>query len=221
VRSLAALSVVSAVLLTGCGSVPDLNPGVAARVGDETVSTDRVRTVADDYCAAAVPQLQQQGQVFPRHYLNGQVASALALRSAADQVLASYDVQPDPSYDKAVANAESQLGDLSATQRDALIEVQGVQLYVKAVELAVGRSDLGSSASDDDAEAAGAKVFESWLDDHHVAIDPRYGVTIDKGKSGIADTGVSFAVSDTAKQADADNPDATYAATLPESQRCG
>jgi hypothetical protein len=54
-----------------------------------------------------------------------------------------------------------------------------------------------------------------------VQIDPRYGVEIGQGKVAAADTSLSFALGDTAKKADAAQPDAEYAGTLPDSQRCG
>src|SRR4051794_14181281 len=110
VRGLAALAVLPALLLTGCGGASDLNPGVAVRVGDDTVSTRHVTDLASDYCDAAAPQLA--GQPLPRHYLNGRVAGSLALRSAADQMMATHGVEVDPAYATAVAQAEKQLTDL-------------------------------------------------------------------------------------------------------------
>src|SRR5262245_52676895 len=82
-RGLAGLAVVSAVLLTGCGSVPDLNPGVAARIGDDTFTTSDVHDTATAYCDAQKPQ---EGQALPQRYINGIVAGSLALRAAADQL---------------------------------------------------------------------------------------------------------------------------------------
>ena len=140
VRSLAGLALASTVLLTGCGTVPDFNPGVAARVGDDTVTLNHVDDVAEDYCGAAEAQLQE-GQVLPNQYLRGEVAGSLTLRTAADQLLAEYDVEADKSYDQAVAQAATQLADLPADQREALIEVQGAPVYVGAVELSVGAGD--------------------------------------------------------------------------------
>lgn len=219
VRTLAGLALASTFLLTGCGSVSGFNPGVAARVGDHTVSADRVQSVAADYCSAAEPQLQ--GQVLPNHYLNGRVAGSLTLRSAADQVMAEHHVSVDSSYATAVAKAEQQLSTLGTAERDALVEVQGAELYVQAAELSLGRASLGGSPTDADAQAAGEKIFLAWLDDHDVRIDPKYGVDIEKGKAVLADTGVSYALSDTATKADASTPDTTYAAALPDDQRCG
>src|SRR5690242_3248170 len=75
VRPLVGLAVVPLVLLTGCGATPDLNPGVAARVGDETVSTQRVADLSSTFCQAVDDQLS--GQALPNHYLNSRVAGSL------------------------------------------------------------------------------------------------------------------------------------------------
>ena len=219
VSPLVGLAVAGAVLLTGCGSVPDLNPGIAVVVGDDSVTTRDVADLSSDYCAAAEPQLQ--GQPLPRHYLNGRVAGSIALRSAADQLMAEHGVEVDPSYATAVKQAESQLTDLTTAQRDAIVEVQGAETYVAAAETSVGRATLGGSPSADDAKAAGEKEFQAWLDDHDVRIDPRYGVAIEKGQAVLTDTSLSQPVTNTAKQADATTPDTTYAAGLPAAQRCG
>ena len=90
-----------------------------------------------------------------------------------------------------------------------------------AVETAVGRETLGDSPSDKDAAAAGQKEFLAWLDDHDVRIDPRYGVAIEQGQPVVLDTGLSYSTSKTAKAADAQTPDTTYAGALPSTQRCG
>jgi hypothetical protein len=224
VRSLAGLALASTVLLTGCGTVPGFNPGVAVRVGDDTVTLNHLDDVAQNYCGAAEAQLQD-GQVLPNHYLRGEVAGALALREAAGQLLDEHGVEPDGSYDKAVAQASTQLASLPSDQRDALIEVQGAPVYVAAVELAVGRAVLADQGeaqpADADATAAGQKAFTAWIDDHDIRIDPRFGVAIKDGKTAVTDTSVSFAVGDTAKKADASTPDTEYAAALPDTQRCG
>ena len=221
VSGLAGLALASALLLTGCGSTPDLNPGVAARVGDATVSVDHVAQVAADYCKAAEPQLQ--GRQLPNHYVNAQVAGSIALRAAADQMMAAHGVTIDDSYTKAEDSArqDASLAAMSSASREALIEVQGAETYVNAAEISVGKAELGGSPSADDAQAAGEKVFVAWLDDHDVKIDPKYGVSIAGGTSALSDTSLSYAFSDTAKKADATSPDAAYAAALPDTQRCG
>lgn len=223
-RRLAGLALASTVLLTGCGSVPGFNPGVAARVGDQTISMDRVDEVTTSYCEAAERQLQE-GQVLPQHYLRGQVAGALALRAAADRFAAEHGVSPDVEYDQAVQQAEQSLSTLPEDERQAIIDVQGVSVYVGAVEKSVGmklRQEQGRSTSDEDAvRATGHRAFSTWLEDQDIELDPRFGVSIDGGKTAASDTSLSYAVSDTAKSADAGQPDTTYAAGLPDNQRCG
>ena len=224
VRSLAGLAVASAVLLTGCGSVPAFNPGVAARVGDDTITLDAVDDLTATYCAAAEEQLQE-GQALPNHYLRGQVAGSLALRSAAEQLAAEYDVEPDRQYAEAVAQAEQSLQSLDAEQRDALIEVQGTSVFVNAVQLSVGRRVLSDRGRFDTgvkaATAAGKRTFVDWLADQDVRIDPRFGIGIETGETVPVDTSVSYALGETATRAGADQPDTEYAAGLPAAQRCG
>jgi hypothetical protein len=216
-RTLAGLGLASTLLLTGCGAVPDLNPGVAARVGDDTVSMTRVDDVATSYCGAAEAQLQA-GQVLPQHYLRGQVAGALALRAAVDQFAAEQGVTATDDYDQAVSRAKESLVDLPDDQVQALVDVQGAPIYVQAVERAVGEEQGETGGA---AVKAGEKEFLAWLDDQDISLDPRFGISIDEGTTATADTSLSYPLGDTAQQADADEPDTTYAAGLPDNQRCG
>ena len=216
---LVGVAIAATVLLTGCNEVPAFNPGVAARVGDDTISVSTVDDMTADYCAAAETQLQE-GQALPQHYLRGQVAGSLALRAAADQFAAEHGVSADPSYDAAVKQAEQSLADLSEAQRQAIIDVQGAATYVTAVEKAVGAS-LGGGGGDKAKQAAGQQAFQQWLADQDVSIDPRFGVSIDDGTSQLVDTSLSYALSDTSTKADADQPDTEYAGALPDTQRCG
>lgn len=216
---LVGVALVATVLLTGCGSVPAFNPGVAARVGDDTISMSRVDDVSSSYCSYVEKQLQP-GQVIAGHYLRGQVAGNLALREAVDQFAAEHGVTADPSYDAAVKQAEQGLADLSEAERQAVIDVQGAPVYVQAVEKSVG-AKLAPGKSDKAQVAAGQQAFQAWLADHDVRLDPRFGVDIDQGSTAAADTSLSFAVGDAATKADAGQPDTDYAAKLPETQRCG
>lgn len=220
VRGLAGLAVASALLLTGCGSASGPNPGVAVRVGDTTYSTSRVHDTATEYCGASLAG-QDGSSAVPNHYISGYTAGALALRSAADQMMAKYDVDADASYDQTIDAAQSQLAALTDAQAKALVEVGAASIYVQAAERSVGRVVDSAATDDDAAQKAGAKVFKAWIADHDVRIDPRYGVTVAGGAVAAADTGVSFAVSDIATKAAAESPETTYAGTLPETQRCG
>lgn len=215
----AGIALAAAVLLTGCDDVPAFNPGVAAQVGDDTISMSTVDDLTATYCEAAETQLQED-QALPQHYLRGQVAGSLALRAAADQFAAEKGVTADPSYDAAVEQAEQSLSGLDAAQRQAIIDVQGAAAYVQAVETAVG-AELGTTGGRKAKLAAGQKAFQEWLADQDVRIDPRFGVSISDGTSQRIDTSLSYAVSDTPTKADADQPDTEYAGALPDNQRCG
>jgi peptidyl-prolyl cis-trans isomerase SurA len=217
----ATLAAASVVLLTGCGAVPDLNPGIAVRVDDEKVSTRDLEELATDYCSA-LSSGEQAGGAVPNHFVYGLSASSLGLRSAASQLMAEHGVTPDASYDKTVEQAKTeQLASLDEAQRAAVIEVGAASIYVTAAETSVGRKVLGGTPSDEEAQAAGQKALVAWIDDHDVQVDPKYGVSIDTGTAVLSDTSVSYAVSDVAKAGQAEQPDNALAAALPESQRCG
>jgi peptidyl-prolyl cis-trans isomerase SurA len=217
----AALAAAAVVLLTGCGAVPDLNPGVAVRVDDDAVSTRDLEDLAVDYCSALAAG-EQAGGAVPNHFVYGLSASSLGLRSAATQLMAEHDVTVDASYDKTVEQAKTeQLASLDEAQRDAVIEVGAASIYVSAAETSVGRKVLGGTPSDEDALAAGQKALVAWIDDHDVRVDPKYGVSIATGTAVLSDTSVSYSISDVAKAGQAEQPDNAAAAALPESQRCG
>lgn len=220
-RSLAGLALVSTVVLTGCGSNPDFNPGVGVRVGDNTVTVGAVRDLATAYCS--VVEDQSAGQAVPNRFINSRVAGSVALRSAADQTLEKYGVAQDPSYDEAVSQAKQSdaIAGLDDAQTDALIEVQGSAIYVSAAELAIGKSLVGDGATSEEAAAAGHEAFLGWLDDNVVMIDPKYGAAIEDGQAVAADTNLSFPGSATATGGLADAPDPAQAALLVEPQRCG
>lgn len=218
VSSLAGLAVAAAVLLTGCGSVPDLNPGVGVRVDDTTYSMGDVDDLAATYCQAVETQLRE-GEVVAGSLVSGQVAGSLALRAAAEQFAAEAGVEPDASYAQVQQQLESSIADLSPSQQEAVREVNLASPYAQAVQLAVGKQ-----SGETDAQAAleaGQKEFAGWLDDQDVRIDPRFSVALVDGAVAPADTSVSFPVSQTAVSGSASEPDPTYAAGLPQTQRCG
>jgi peptidyl-prolyl cis-trans isomerase SurA len=208
-------------VLTGCGSVPGLNPGVAVRVDDDSVSTGDLADLATDYCAALTSS-EQAGGAVPNRYVYALAASSLGLRSSASQFMAEHDVTVDDSYATAVKQAEEQqLSALDESERNAVIEIGAASLYVTAAETAVGRETLGGKPSAEEAQAAGHKEFVGWIADNDVQLDPKYGVSIETGSAVLADTSVSYSLSQIATAGQAEQPDNALAAALPESQRCG
>lgn len=218
-RLAAGLALASTVLLTGCGA-SGWNPGAAARVADETVSASEVQDVTSAYCEAVETQLED-GQYVANGVVATQVAGSLALQAAAEQFAASEGVEPDAeSYQAAVDALEPGLGALTEEQAEAVREVNLARPYAAAVELAVGLEAAGD-ADPEAAAAAGREAFAAWIDEQDVRIDPRYPVTIEGGDVARTTSDISLPVSDTAKRAVSGEPDETYAAGLPSSQRCG
>jgi peptidyl-prolyl cis-trans isomerase SurA len=212
--------------LSGCGVAgTDFHPGVAAQVGDDTISVSKVNSVVSSYCSALEGQLAAQQQVLPMRYLRGGVAGELALVSAARQFADEKGVEPGSTYDDKVAQLSTAIKDLPADQQDAVLEVESASAYVAGVEQSVGEQVLAdkgeTSPQPADSIKVGTKEFTAWLADQDVSIDPQFGVSIANGQAVPEDTSISFPLGDTAKQGEAASPDPSYAAGLPGSLRCG
>lgn len=218
VSSLAGLAVAATVLLTGCGSVPALDPGVGVRVDGTTYSMGEVEELSSTYCQALETQLQE-GELVASSLVSGQVAGSIALRTAAEQFADETGVEPDPSYGQVQEQLESSIADLSPAQQDAVRQVNLAGPYTQAIQIAAGKE--GGATDDQAALSAGQEAFADWLQAQEVRIDPRFSVSIDDGQLVPVDTSVSYSVSKTALSGTAPEPDAAYAAGLPQTQRCG
>jgi hypothetical protein len=217
-RSLIGLALASTVLLTGCNA-SGWNPGVAAHVAGETITLAEVQDTTSSYCEAVETQLEE-GSAVANGVVSAQVAGSLALRSAAEQWAALEGLEPDESFETQADALDQALAGLSEEQQEAVRSVNLAQPYLTALELAYGQQQ-DSGADDEAATQAGQEAFADWLDGEDVRIDPRYTVTIDGGTLGRTTTDISLPVSDLAKKAVSGEPDETYAAGLPSSQRCG
>lgn len=222
----AASTLVMTGLLSGCGVAgTGFHPGVAAQVGDDTITTDHVDEVASDYCAAAATQLETDNQAIPREYFRGGVAAQLALQAVAEQLAETYDVGPGPAYDQKIAQLEQAVATLPEDQQAAVIEVEVSGTYISAVQQAIGQKvllDQGNDApTSEESLAMGLTIFASWIAEHDVEIAPQYERTLVGGQVTPVDTSLSVAVGETAKKGAAEAPDPAYAASLPERLRCG
>ncbi|WP_205475261.1 hypothetical protein [Nocardioides sp. SYSU D00038] len=219
---LAVLAAASCLALTGCGVAgTDFRPGVAAEVGDSTISTDHVDEVAAGYCKAITDQLVEGSQKIPNGLLRGGIAGQLALRAATEQLAEERDVEPGQAFRDKVAQTEAATADLAEAERDAVLEVETAGTYIVEVLTEIGAEDAAAGATSEEKLAAGQEALVAWLADHEVALDPRYGVSIASGQPTSADTGLSVAVSETATQGSSDNPEPSYGESLPDNQRCG
>jgi len=222
VRALVPVVVASAALmLSGC----DIHPGVAAQVGDESISMNTVDDTADAYCRAIEKQLVGNSQTVPQGYFRGGVAGTLALRSVGEQLARDYGVEPGQVYDKKVSDLRQQVAVLPDDVQDAVVTIESGSDYVTAVQEAIGEKILQqqgtASPTYTQASNAGAQRFNLWIKQHGVEFDPSLNMSIDNGKLGSADNSVSYALGSSARNGAAANPDPAYAKALPESHRCG
>lgn len=210
-------AVAACVVLGGCGS---LHPGDAAVVGDKTVSLSKVDRMVGDYCHAIGDQLKGDAQVIPLNYFRSGIAGSLALRSAADQLAAKYDVTPEQVYAHKVSDLQDATEHVKPEYREAVIEIESTSAYVEGVQAAIGAKldpDLGYI----EAQEKGQAVMNDWIDAHGVEFNPSLGVRLEDGNLSQEDRSVSYAVGETARQGQASTPDHQYAAALPSTQRCG
>lgn len=225
----AAAAVPCLLLLSGCGVAgTEFHPGVAAQVGDETVSTNTVDELTADYCEAIEDQLQQR---IPLKTYRAGVAALLAYRSATDQLAEEYDVVPGKTYEAARLQYEGQANGLGlkGADKEAFLEVQTSQDYVFDQLAQIGLIELEDEGETNSApevqQARGQQELAAWVDREGVDFDPKYGLAWVDGQPTSTDTDLSVATSRLAKSAsivdDQGTSDPGYVASLPESATCG
>ncbi|GAA2129463.1 hypothetical protein [Nocardioides bigeumensis] len=223
VKQLAIVVALSATgLLSACGGA---QPGVAAQVGDQTITVSEVNRIAEGYCKAYERQLEGEGTAIPMSIITSNVVQTLSMTAAAEQLADDYDVTPSVTYAAALANLEQTVTSLEKDAADARVELERSIDYVTDVLTLVGRLELEkdgiTDASSDDALAKGQDALDIWLAKNEPEIDPQYGLALVEMQPETRDTSTSFAVSDLALQGAAEELDPAYARSLPESQRCG
>lgn len=213
--------VAAAALLAGCGNV---NPGVAVKAGDKTISVRDVDDLTEDFCTALTPQLQS-GDPLPQRYLRSGIAGILGQRSVAEQLADEYGVEAGPQYDDRVAATRSGVTALDEDVQEAVVTINTANAYVEGVQAAVGDlllSQDGQPGSPySDRVARGQQAYDDWISEHGLEFDPEFGIALVKGQVEPVDTSVSYAAGDVAKNGSADQPDPEYANSLPGAHTCG
>jgi len=225
VRTLRALPVLSVVLLAGCGVAgTQFHPGLAAQVGDQTITSRHVDQVTDDYCKAVekVSKTQDSTQARPMRYLTHTFANDLIVKAAAEQLAADYDVQPTSNYKDELAQLEPQLTSLTDEQKEAVREVFGARAYTDDVLGQIGEISLKKQGktdpSDDEKTAEGQKLLDGWIADHDVQVNPKYGIEL--GKADQVDTDLSYPLATAATGGLNATPDPAYTTSLPDQLVC-
>jgi hypothetical protein len=210
---------VAGLLLSACGSA---SPGVAARVGDQTLSVSEVDTTTANYCTSVSEQLDSP---VPMSFVRQYVVQVLTLRAQADQIADDYGVKAGSSYFNDVAQRQGTAATLPDEVRDDFVRLASTTAYAQDIADQVGRITLDDQGvtdpSPEQISQAGIDVFNQWPDAHGIDIDPRYGLDDVDGVLTPVDTNTSVAVGATAKSGLANEPDPAFAETLPSSHRCG
>lgn len=212
----------AALLLTGCGAA---QPGIAARLGDDSVSLREIDSTAVLLCDAVEPQLKGDANQLSMRLPRAFTLSAWIERTIAEQVAAVYDVTPGAQYEASLAELERSVSAIEDKPREAYISASSAHSYRLAVLSQAARLQLHdeglTAPTPDQVTERGDAIFATWPDSHELQIDPRFGIAFVDGQLSDIDTGLSYAVSDVAKAGAAADPEAVYIASLADSQRCG
>jgi hypothetical protein len=181
------------------------------------------------YCKAYGPIIAQKApDGLPMRLFRQQVVANLAERLLGQQLAAEYGVQPSEQYASAVSSIRQQFASSSKSAIDAGVEVEAGDLYLKTVQVSIGRQLLAKSGqsnpSVDAALQRGQVATQDWLKDHDIKIDPSLNVTFDaQGNPSFDRDQTSYPLSPLASQGMAPAtaaPDPSYVAGLPKSQVC-
>lgn len=228
VRAAAVLAAAS-LALTGCTGAG--SPGVAATVGEETLTVAEVDRATQSMCAsitAGVGDPAAAQTVIPLSFVRQGTVQLLALDAQARQIAEAYDVEPGPDHARELASSERRASGLPADARADYATVMSANALAVSLLERVGRVELERAGTTDptaeEAGAAGVEVFRGWPEEHGIDVDPRYGLEVVDGQLASTDTHTSVAVSETARNGlvgDVGQLDPAYLESLPSSQRCG
>jgi hypothetical protein len=205
---------------------------VAAEVGDTTIRLADVEEAAEDRCQIIEELSGGQGsQPVSGARVRDEALQHAVLREVASQLAEEYDVEPSQLYDDAQAEIRRQLEGVDEDLADrAVVGLTSTDYFVDVL-VQVGRDQLGLTESEDPGGQQGFQrgmaVAQAWLEDHPVETNPRFAAPViaeDRVLTTRAE--LSTAVSNFARDAlgaaeDPQAQDPEYAASLPESQRCG
>ena len=223
---LAALALLTLGLLSGCGG---LHPGIAAEAGNQSITDSDVDKLAQDVCTTLKSDQRLIGTGFARSTLLQSVVQSFVMRAMAEQMADEYAVTSSPQYDSVVEQTKLQFGSLDPALRDRIMDTWTASQYFLDILSTIGRKELeaagtdvpATDAGDQQALQKGIALAQAWEADNGVQIDPRFpDITLADDSFTRTDDETAYAVSDLAKQAAAQPPDAAWIQSLPASQRC-
>lgn len=220
----AALSVAGLTALATLSACGELHPGIAIRAGDETVTLSRIDDITQDICTVIQSDDRSKGR-YAMESVRRSVVRALATRVATEQLADEYGVQPGPDYAASVKLYETNLTALPDDVVADAMDVLTTQTYIQDVLEAVGEIALAREGkpptNPTDTAAKGGEVLGAWIDEHGIEADPRFDLVFSGDGIESVRKDTSFAVSDFATQAMADEPTEEFVNALPPTQRCG
>ena len=232
---LAGLVLLALATLSGCGS---LHPGIAAEVGDQSITDAEVDELAQDVCTAIQAQPDPDRPASARSQWLQLVVQGFVLRAMADQMADDYGVTSTKAYDNAVEETKqglAQIPELDPEIQSHVLDTATSSDYFQDILASVGAKDLTASGtakpSPNDSIRRGLALAAEWEKDNGIEIDPRFpdiSILEDQGPTFTPDE-TAFDVSDLAKRATAEmakqttteGPDPAWVEALPPSQKCG
>lgn len=209
-------------LVSGCAGA---RPGVAAQVGDQTITLNAVDDATQDLCEVFLPQIKEQGQKFPLSALRNLAVEAMLTGEIAHQIAGANDLEPGQDYYSQYAVQQQAALQLPKKVRGTYLELSTAATYATSIKQQLGlaslKADGVSDPSSEDQLARGEEIFAQWIDDKGIELDPRFGLAIVDGSVAPSDTGVSTPVSAAALAGAKEQMDPGEVAKLPAAQRCG
>lgn len=210
--------------LTGCGG---LNPGIAAQVGGDRITEQKVATYTRDLCEARTRDLKAQNEVHANYQIARTIVQMLVLRSAAEQFADEQGAKPGLAYAQKLRALQGTAAKLPAGQGEAIAVIGTTVEYVQDVMRSAGEKILAAEGdaapSVDDSQAAGKSAFATWVANNPAKIDPKYDLAFGDATIIGVDNTTSYAWSEQAK-AGRGTDQAAYAAyvdSLADNQVCG
>lgn len=167
-----AAAVLSLTALAGCS---ELRPGVAAEVGDETISMDTLDDFASGICAYTAGGGQAAGTTETRN----SALNTLVYARLAEQYAGPLGIEPDQVYiDQTTQQIDEALVGLSDEDREQFLEevrvvLAGDTIIQQAVTARAAAAGIELTAETGPAEQAA--MLQEWSDEVGVEVDPRFG----------------------------------------------
>lgn len=225
-RSLVLVAAASTMLLSGCAGA---HPGVAAQVGDTTITMQTIDDDAATFCTAVRPQLGtgQTPTAVSMGFIRTIVLQNALTQATAEQMAAEFGITPGPDYATALRSAELQASALPEEDRPTFAKLIAASTYQADITGQIAKQQLIDAGTAEPTQEqigqAAAKVWADYVARTDITIDPRFGLAADLNAP--QDGSVSYPVSKQAKSGDKSEgfdlaQDAQHAQTLPGSMRC-